>query len=228
MSLKIKVCGMRDPTNIEAISALPIHFMGFIFYEKSPRYVAHSDDISACADDLTKVGVFVNAEIGYILHKIDKYDLDAVQLHGNETPQYIEDLSNEMWSKLRFVANSDIEIIKAFPVDSDFDFETVKPYEDAVKYFLFDTKTPQHGGAGIKFDWSILEKYNSEIPFLLAGGISENDVEEISKIAAQNPMLYGLDLNSKFEIEPALKDVEKLKSFLGGLNRATAQSGGTD
>ncbi len=205
---------MRNPANIEVIGALSIHFMGFIFYEKSPRYVAHTDDISTCPDDLTKVGVFVNADIDYILHKIDRYDLDAVQLHGSETPQYIEDLSNEMWSKLRFVANSDIEIIKAFPVDSDFDFETVKPYEDAVKYFLFDTKTPQHGGAGVKFDWSILEKYNSEIPFLLAGGISENDVEEISKLAAQNPMLYGLDLNSKFEIEPALKDGEKLKSFL--------------
>ena len=219
---------MRNPDNIEAVAALPIHFMGFIFYDKSSRYVAHSDDISTCPDDLTKVGVFVNADIDYILHKIDTYDLDAVQLHGSETPQYVEDLANTMWSKLRFVANSDIEIIKAFPVDSDFDFETVKPYQELVKYFLFDTKTPQHGGAGVKFDWSILEKYHSDVPFLLAGGISENDIEAIVELKSQNPQLYGLDLNSKFEMEPALKNVEKLESFLRELNRATAQSRGTD
>ena len=203
---------MRDPSNIVAVSALPIHFMGFIFYEKSLRFVTHTHDISACADDLTKVGVFVNAEIEYILHKIDQYDLDAVQLHGSETPQYIADFSTELWLKLKLMANVDIEIIKAFSVDSDFDFETTKSYSELVKYFLFDTKSPQHGGAGIKFDWSILEKYDSEVPFLLAGGISENDVEIIKSLTISQ--LYGLDLNSKFEIEPALKDVEKLKTFL--------------
>ena len=212
MSLKVKVCGMLDPSNIEAVSALPIHFMGFIFYEKSPRFVTQTHDISACPDDLTKVGVFVNAEIEYILHKIDQYDLDAVQLHGSETPQYIADFSTELWLKLKLMANVDIEIIKAFSVDSDFDFETTKSYSELVKYFLFDTKSPQHGGAGIKFDWSILEKYDSEVPFLLAGGISENDVEIIKSLTISQ--LYGLDLNSKFEIEPALKDVEKLKTFL--------------
>jgi phosphoribosylanthranilate isomerase len=226
--MKIKICGMRNPSNIEAVAALPIHFMGFIFYDKSPRYVAPSDDISTCPDDLTKVGVFVNADIDFVLHKMDAYDLDAVQLHGSETPQYIEDLANKMWSKMRFVANSDIEIIKAFPVDSAFDFETVKPYQELVKYFLFDTKTPQHGGAGVKFDWSILERYDSEVPFLLAGGISENDIEAIAQLKSQNPQLYGLDLNSKFETEPALKNVEKLESFLSGLNRATAQKDATD
>ena len=212
MSLKVKVCGMRDPTNIEAVSVLPIHFMGFIFYEKSPRFVTHTYDISSCPDDLTKVGVFVNAEMEYILHKIDQYDLDAVQLHGSETPQYIADFSKELWLKLKLMANIDVEIIKAFSVDSDFDFETVKPYSELVKYFLFDTKSPHHGGAGIKFDWSILEKYDSEVPFLLAGGISENDVEVIKSLTINQ--LYGLDLNSKFEIEPALKDVGKLKIFL--------------
>ena len=169
-------------------------------------------DLSACPDDLTKVGVFVNAEIEYILHKIDQYDLDAVQLHGSETPQYIADFSREMWLKLKLMANIDVEIIKAFLVDNDFDFETTKPYSELVKYFLFDTKSPQHGGAGIKFDWSILEKYDSEVPFLLAGGISENDVEIVKSLEINQ--LYGLDLNSKFEIEPGLKDVEKLKTFL--------------
>ena len=138
--------------------------------------------------------------------------MDAVQLHGSETPQYIADFSRELWLKLKLMANIDVEIIKAFSVDNDFDFETVKPYSESVKYFLFDTKSPQHGGAGIKFDWSILEKYDSEVPFLLAGGISENDTEVIKSLEINQ--LYGLDLNSKFEIEPALKDVEKLKTFL--------------
>ncbi len=209
---------MRNPANIQAVAALPIHFMGFIFYDKSPRYVTKADDISVCPDDLTKVGVFVNADIDFVLHKIDQYQLDAVQLHGSETPQYITELVRQMWSTMKLVANSDIELIKAFSVDSQFDFETVKPYSKHVKYFLFDTKSPQHGGAGIKFDWSILEKYDDNVPFLLAGGISENDIESIVHQSQNNPNLYAIDLNSKFEIEPALKDVQKLASFIDGLN----------
>lgn len=210
---------MRDPANIQAVAALPIHFMGFIFYDKSPRYVTKADEIAACPDDLTKVGVFVNADIDFVLHKIDQYQLNAVQLHGNETPQYITDLVKQLWSTMQLVANSDIDIIKAFSVDSEFNFKNVKPYSPHIKYFLFDTKSPQHGGAGIKFDWSILEKYAENVPFLLAGGISENDIESIVEQCRNNPNLYAIDLNSKFEIEPAVKDVQKLKSFIDRLNQ---------
>ena len=215
MSLKIKVCGMREATNIAEVSALPIHFLGFIFYEKSPRYVMDAiETLRSCPDDLTRVGVFVNADIDFVLDKIIAYELNAVQLHGSETPLYVHDLAVFMWKKHKIQPNVEVEIIKAFSVDEDFDFNKTKDYKGLVDYFLFDTKTPQYGGAGMKFDWSILKKYNEETPFLLAGGITEHDVEAVLKIKAEIPQLYGLDLNSKFEIEPALKDVEKLRGFI--------------
>ena len=204
---------MREAANIQAVGFLPIHFMGFIFYEKSSRYVTDDiDTVSTCPEDLTRVGVFVDADIDFVLEKIDKHELNAVQLHGKEAPQYLEDFSEKLKAKLRMEAKNDIEIIKAFSVDEHFDFNVLKPYEGLVNYFLFDTKTPQHGGSGQKFDWSILENYDLEIPFLLAGGISEHDVALVKSLNINQ--LYGLDLNSKFEMGPALKDVEKLRMFL--------------
>ncbi len=211
--MKIKVCGMRHAENIEQVGALPIHFMGFIFYEKSPRCVKNTDDIlTTFPADLTRVGVFVNADIDFVLFKTHQFDLNAVQLHGSETPQYIEDLSKEMKAKLKVAALSDVEIIKAFPVGEDFDFEELKPYTSLVNYFLFDTKTPNHGGAGVKFDWNILKKYDLDVPFLLAGGISEQDAKLVNSLNINQ--LYALDLNSKFEIEAGLKDVKKLHQFI--------------
>ncbi len=208
---------MREAANIQAVGFLPIHFMGFIFYEKSSRHVTDDiDTVSTCPEDLTRVGVFVDADIDFVLEKIDKHELNAVQFHGKEAPQYLDDFSTKLKAKLRMEAINDIEIIKAFSVDAHFDFNVLKPYEGLVNYFLFDTKTPQHGGSGQKFDWSILTKYDLDIPFLLAGGISEYDVDLVKSLNINQ--LYGLDLNSKFEIEPALKDVEKLKQFLGEIN----------
>ncbi len=210
-TLKIKVCGMREIENIKAVSTLPIDYMGFIFYEKSPRYVSNfpsPKDLESFGFGMKKVGVFVNANLDFVVEKVLENQLDIVQLHGKETPPYIYDL--------RFTI-SDLEIWKAFSVDETFDFKETKPYEGIANIFLFDTKSLQHGGAGIKFDWSILTHYHGETPFMLAGGITENDAENISKLASENPKLYGLDLNSKFEIAPALKDVEKLSRFLGGL-----------
>ncbi len=219
MSLKIKVCGMREAGNIAEIGALPIHFMGFIFYEKSPRFVTDAIEVlRSCPEDLTRVGVFVNADIDYVLDKILEYELNAVQLHGTETPLYIHDLAVFMWKKHKIQPNIEVEIIKAFSVDEQFDFDKTKDYKGLVNYFLFDTKTPNHGGAGIKFDWSILKKYEGETPFLLAGGITEHDVEAVLQLESEITQLYGLDLNSKFEIEPALKDEEKLKRFVEKLH----------
>lgn len=206
---------MREAANIGEVSALPIHFLGFIFYEKSPRYVMDAiETLRSCPDDLTRVGVFVNAEIDFVLAKIIEYELNAVQLHGSETPLYVHDLAVFMWKKHKIQPNVEVEIIKVFSVDEEFDFDKTKDYKGLVNYFLFDTKTPQYGGAGMKFDWSILKKYTEETPFLLAGGITEHDVEAVLKIQEEMPQLYGLDLNSKFEIEPALKDVEKLRKFI--------------
>lgn len=204
---------MREAANIQAVGFLPIHFMGFIFYEKSTRYVTDDiDTVSTCPEDLTRVGVFVDADIDFVLEKIDKHELNAVQLHGEEAPQYLADFSEKLKSKLKMEALNDIEIIKAFSVNVNFNFNVLKPYAGIVNYFLFDTKTPQHGGSGQKFDWSILSKYDLDIPFLLAGGISENDVDLVKSLNINQ--LYGLDLNSKFEVEPALKDVEKLRKFI--------------
>ena len=220
MSLKIKVCGMRESANIAAVGALPIHFMGFIFYEKSSRFVHDAmESLRSCPEDLTRVGVFVNADIDVVLDKIIEFELNAVQLHGTETPLYVHDLALMMWKKHKIQPNVEVEIIKAFSVDEQFDFEKTGDYEGLVDYFLFDTKTPQYGGAGIKFDWSILKKYQGETPFLLAGGITENDVAAVLQLQEQIPQLYGLDLNSKFEVAPALKDVEKLKGFMGKLQQ---------
>ena len=206
---------MRDAANIAEVGALPIHFIGFIFYDKSLRYVMDAiETLRSCPDDLTRVGVFVNADIDSVLDKIIAYELNAVQLHGSETPLYVHDLALMMWKKHKIQPNVEVEIIKAFSVDEDFDFDKTKDYEGLVDYFLFDTKTPQYGGAGIKFDWSILKKYTEETPFLLAGGITEHDVEAVLKLQAEIPQLYGLDLNSKFELAPAVKDMAKLRGFI--------------
>ena len=206
---------MRDAANIAEVGALPIHFMGFIFYEKSPRFVTDAIEVlRSSPEDLTRVGVFVNADIDYVLDKILEYELNAVQLHGTETPLYVHDLAVFMWKKHKIQPSVEVEIIKAFSIDEHFDFNKTKDYKGLVDYFLFDTKTPNYGGAGIKFDWTILKKYQEETPFLLAGGITEHDVEAVLELEKEMPQLYGLDLNSKFEIEPALKDAEKLRGFI--------------
>ena len=211
---------MRESANIVAVGALPIHFVGFIFYEKSSRFVHDAiETLRSCPEDLTRVGVFVNADIDVVLNKIIEFELNAVQLHGTETPLYVHDLALMMWRKHKIQPNVEVEIIKAFSVDDQFDFAKTGDYEGLVDYFLFDTKTPNYGGAGIKFDWSILKKYTGETPFLLAGGITENDVVAVLQLEKEIPQLYALDLNSKFEIAPALKDVEKLKGFIGKLQQ---------
>jgi phosphoribosylanthranilate isomerase len=204
--MKIKVCGMREPDNIEAVAALPIDYMGFIFYKKSPRYVHEYLDFNYDAN-IERIGVFVNEKIEKIFDTIDEYDLHGVQLHGQEPPQYLDDL--------RLLMPFDCTIIKAFAVDETFDFTTTSSYEGVADYFLFDTKSPNHGGTGIKFDWSILEKYTGETPFFLAGGIAPDDINLIKSLNIKQ--LYALDLNSKFETKPAVKDVGLLKNFISAL-----------
>ncbi len=197
----IKVCGMREPENIEAVSKLPIDYLGFIFYEKSPRFV--SQRVRDAAIGQKKVGVFVNADIDFVLSKVIDNQLDIAQLHGSEPPQYLADLK---------ARKPNLTLWKAFSVDADFDFDQTLQYENLADIFLFDTKTPQHGGAGVKFDWSLLEKYKGKTPFLLAGGITPDDTDVVKSLKIKQ--LAGLDLNSKFEISPAFKDVEKLRLFI--------------
>lgn len=200
--MKIKVCGMKDTDNMSDLWQLPINYMGLIFYSKSPRF-ADGVDASFLDDmpkDIEKVGVFVNADIDYILDKVKKYKLDMVQLHGRESVPFCEELSKS------------VPIIKVFSVSDKSDLANAKDYEHVSKYFLFDTKTSEHGGSGIKFDWKILDAYQGETPFFLSGGISAEDVEIIKNIS--HPMLHGLDLNSRFETSPGMKDVGLLKKFI--------------
>ncbi len=217
-SLKIKVCGMRDAENIRQLIQLPIDYMGFIFYEKSARYVVEMPEIihSDVFNSIKKVGVFVDADIDFMLKKIAAFELKIVQLHGKETPQYIDELKikNSKLMTHNSLKNSslNVDIWKAFPVDDTFDFNETKPYEGIADKFLFDTKTPLHGGSGQKFNWDILNQYTGRTPFFLSGGISASDTEGVKKI--EHPQFYGVDINSKFEISPALKDVPLLQKFI--------------
>jgi phosphoribosylanthranilate isomerase len=197
--MKIKVCGMRDKENISGLLALKPDYIGFIFYDKSKRFVADFPQIEI-PSSIKKVGVFVNETIEEIIEKANKHTLDFVQLHGNETPEYCSALSEK-----------NIKIIKAFSVDENFDFSATKPFEKCVSLFLFDTKGNNYGGNGIKFNWELLQNYTGKTPFLLSGGISKNDAEEIKKI--KHPAFLGIDINSGFELEPGLKNIKEIKEF---------------
>ena len=199
----IKVCGMRDADNIRKVEALGIDMMGFIFYPKSSRYISKRP--AYLPQKCKRIGVFVDATVEDILQHIADYQLDIVQLHGHESPDFIR--------ALRFqVSGFKFQVIKAFNIATIEDLEAVAPYEGIVDYFLFDTKGPSAGGNGEKFDWSILEAYHGDTPFLLSGGIGPNEAERVK--AFHHSKCIGIDLNSKFEVHPALKDINKLKEFI--------------
>lgn len=183
---------MKYYENIQEVSQLLPDYLGFIFYDKSSRYF--DGEIPELPKSIKKVGVFVNAPLEDILSKIEKHELDVIQLHGNETPEFCE--------KLQQVP---IEIIKVFSVNDAFSFDVIKPFETVCNYFLFDTKGKLPGGNGTTFNWKILEKYNSTKPFFLSGGIG---IEEIEKIKRLNLSIHAIDVNSKFETEPGLKNVQ--------------------
>ncbi len=193
---------MRDSQNIQSVAALQPDYLGFIFYAKSPRYAASVDKavLASLPESIKKVGVFVNESVEQMRKTAEEYGLDVLQLHGGETPLQCLQLSEEGYT-----------IFKVFSIAEAADFEYLEEYEGSCDYFLFDTKTPQHGGSGQKFDWSLLDNYKGETPFFLSGGIDPDDAEAIKNI--QHPKFVAVDINSRFEIEPALKDVEKLKQF---------------
>lgn len=198
--MKIKVCGMRETENIREVAALGIDMMGFIFWPKSKRYV--SEKPAYLPANCKRVGVFVDASMEDIQQHIQDYQLDIIQLHGHESPNSIRELSG-------------VGIIKAFNIATAEDLDQTKPYAGIVDYFLFDTKGKLVGGNGEQFDWSILEAYDGETPFLLSGGIGPDDAERIKVF--HHERCIGIDLNSRFELAPALKDVHTLKRFLSQL-----------
>ncbi len=208
MVVKLKICGMKFLENILKTAQLQPDFLGFIFYEKSPRL--YLEEAIPEINAVKKVGVFVNASEGEIIEKIIKYGLNLVQLHGNESPDFCKNL------KGNFLENKlSVEIIKAFSVDENFDFGALKTYEEKVDYFLFDTKGKLYGGNGTVFNWQILKNYTLEKPYFLSGGIGISEINQL-KIFLKTPeakYCFAIDINSKFETEPGLKDKTVLKEF---------------
>jgi len=217
----VKVCGMRDADNISELIKLKPDYLGFIFYGKSKRFVTNFPEIEITSD-IKKVGVFVNETIDKVIEIVKINRLGAVQLHGNESPEYCNQLrqsemvtersrSNNNDKVISTSLNHQIEIFKAFSVDDDFDFSKTDVYQNVCDYLLFDTKGKEYGGNGVKFNWQVLDSYKGKIPFLLSGGISKVDASEIKKIA--HKAFAGIDINSGFEIEPALKNINEIKEF---------------
>ena len=192
---------MKFTKNREQVEALEVDLLGYIFYGPSKRFVGDTPDAGLFQSAKPKVGVFVNENAFEILGLAKNLGFEYIQLHGKENPKTCGLLKNQ-----------GLKVLKAFPMDDDFKFATTEAFEGHVDYFLFDTKTKQHGGSGKKFNWQILENYTGNTPFFLSGGIGPDDSAEIKEL--NHPMLAGVDLNSGFEDEPGLKNIEKLKKFI--------------
>ncbi|MBK8564172.1 MAG: phosphoribosylanthranilate isomerase [Saprospiraceae bacterium] len=206
--MKLKICGLKHPANVHQLLTLKPDYIGFIFYKKSPRYVgevADLDWVKNLPGSSRKVGVFVNEAVEAVENIAAALGLQVVQLHGEETP--------EICNALKM---SGLKVWKAFGVDEDFDFGKTAAYADVCDKFLFDTKGKNRGGNGVTFDWGLLEKYQGETPFVLSGGICIEDagaVLKLSKSLRLGKFLSVLDINSRFETEPGLKDFELIKTF---------------
>ena len=198
---------MKYPDNIRGVTSLHPDFMGFIFYPNSPRFAGQLDAVSLTSlpTSIKKTGVFVNENLENILTAISKYNLDAVQLHGAD--------NKKLCRKIRQEAKT--MVIKVFPIMDASNFRVTGDYEAVADYFLFDTKTDMYGGSGQKFNWNILQEYTGNKSFLLSGGIGADDVKALRAI--EHPLLAGVDLNSKFELKPGLKNVALLTQFIDEL-----------
>jgi phosphoribosylanthranilate isomerase len=202
--MKIKVCGMKYEDNLKALSALSPDYMGFIFYERSKRFVGENFDekiLDLINPYIIRTGVFVNHTEEYILKKAERYKLNVIQLHGDESPELCESLRKKGF-----------QIVKVFQTDKKFDFKTTTPFNEVADYFLFDTKSENYCLNFNSFDWSIFKKYDNKKPIFLSGGIGPESIEEIKKLDGLN--IHALDINSKFEISPAIKDVKKITEFI--------------
>ncbi len=212
-SLKIKVCGMRDPANIADVSALEPDYLGFIFFPGSPRYVGPDPEalFSQIPTDpgIVRTGVFVDESPEVILDYAFRFHLRAVQLHGSESPA----ASSELLA-------AGLEVIKAFGIGDTFDFRRLEPYRDACSSFLFDTKTSGYGGSGRTFDWNVVDHYTGDKPFFLSGGLRPENIGRIPEISSK--ALYGADLNSRFETRPGFKDIGRLKQAITTLKSSSS------
>jgi phosphoribosylanthranilate isomerase len=206
--MKLKICGMKYPDNILEVGSLLPDYMGFIFWQKSARYF--DGEMPELPKSINKTGVFVNESIPVIEEKVTKYYLQAIQLHGQESVAFCTELKTKFGKA--------VKIIKVFSADENFDFSVLKPYESVCDYFLFDTKGKLPGGNGTTFDWRILENYPSTKPFFLSGGIGIEELDSIKEISKTNLPLYAIDINSKFEIEPGLKNINLVVGIIRELS----------
>jgi phosphoribosylanthranilate isomerase len=202
--IKVKVCGMRDVLNIAEVAMLNPEYIGFIFYDQSPRFAGDLNEIvlDVLSSKTSSVGVFVDAKFDYVTELAEHYQFKILQLHGNETPEYCAELK----------AKYNYKIIKSFGIKSEDDFAKIFDYEQICDYFLFDTKTKLYGGSGEKFDHNLLNSYKGSTPFFLSGGIALQDAENI--IANRHDLCIGVDINSRFEISPGIKNVGQVKQFI--------------
>jgi len=197
--MKIKVCGMKHPENIKALAGLKPDYMGFICYNLSPRYIADlpAEVLDTVPESITKTAVFVNEGADKINALVNQLGFNAVQLHGSESPAFCNALRDK------------VTVFKAFGVDDDFYFTKLNDYVGQVDYFMFDTKTTGHGGSGTTFNWEILNNYQLDVPFFICGGLSLENIATVKEI--KHPAFYGVDLNSRFETEPGLKNIDQLR-----------------
>ncbi|WP_378186971.1 phosphoribosylanthranilate isomerase [Aquimarina sp. W85] len=216
-TVRLKVCGMTVPKNIVDVASLQPEYLGFIFYEKSPRnFKGPMPKIPA---KIKTVGVFVNAKISFILEKIKTYNLRAIQLHGDESAAFCQRLRNEINTQQAKTdpsqSKNTIKLWKVFSVKDRFDFTQLTSYEGIIDYFLFDTKGKNKGGNGITFDWTLLSKYQSKTPFILSGGIGLDQIDSLKKFlqTPQASKLHAIDVNSKFENTPGIKNTQQLETF---------------
>ncbi|GAB3225537.1 phosphoribosylanthranilate isomerase [Hymenobacter seoulensis] len=213
MSVRLKVCGMAQPENLRAVAALRPDFLGFIFYPKSKRYMVPTltpAEAAAVPASIQKVGVFVDGDLETVQARVAEYGLQAVQLHGHETP--------ELCGTLRAAG---LTVIKAFAVGEEFEFTSLLPYVNQVDYFLFDTAGAQPGGNGTAFNWQLLAEYTLPVPYFLAGGLALEHAQTLRNL--QLPGLFALDLNSKFETEPGVKDATQLQHMFAAVRTSDRQ-----
>ncbi|QNL48929.1 phosphoribosylanthranilate isomerase [Olivibacter sp. SDN3] len=199
--LRVKVCGMKYPDNILDVLSLNPDYLGFIFYDKSPRYVGDlSQMFIKNLTNIKKVGVFVNDTLPNIQRSVSAYGLDVIQLHGNEHPAFVDKVKT----------STGVLTIKAFGIAPGFNWSELDAYKDNVDYFLFDTRDKAYGGTGLRFDWNLLNGYTLDKPYFLSGGISEKNIADVYKLKDQR--LFAVDVNSRFELSPGIKDVKLLQS----------------
>lgn len=206
MSVRLKVCGLKDVANVQRIADMQPDYLGFIFYDKSPRYVGEDFAIKLSNYAGETVGVFVNDTRDRILQQLATIDSHTAQLHGHESP----DLGLEL-------RDAGVRVIKAIPIGDKLELSEIRKFRHAVDYFLFDTKGKLFGGNAVRFDWTLLHAYDLDVPFFVSGGITVESLDELGQIA--NPRLHAVDMNSGIELSPGVKNPELTKMAKEKINK---------